>query len=106
MAASKTTTSTARFVTFASFVLVIGVLRVAEDVMIPIALAFLLAFLLNPLVVRLTRWRLPRTLAILMTAGFAFLVIGLAGWQITGQAVSLIGDLPGYQANLHKKVDA
>ncbi len=104
MPVAKPTTSTNRFITFATFVLVIAVLRVADDVMIPIALAFLLAFLLSPLVVRLTRWKLPRNLAITLTAGLAFVAIGLAAWQITNQAVALVGELPGYEKNLHRKI--
>src|SRR5688500_1838131 len=104
MPVAKPSTPSGRFITFATFVLVIAVLRVAEDVMIPIALAFLLAFLLTPLVVRLTRWRLPKSIAIIVTAGFAFVIIGVAVWQITNQAVGLLGDLPGYEENLRQKI--
>ncbi|MEO7600318.1 MAG: AI-2E family transporter, partial [Opitutus sp.] len=104
MPAAKPIPSSARFITFASFILVIAALRFAEDVMIPIALALLLAFLLTPIVERLMRWRLPRTLAITMTAGIAFLIIAVGGWQITKQAVALLGDIPGYERNLHDKI--
>ena len=104
MPLAKPNTSAGRFITFASIVLVVAVLRVAEDVMIPIALSFLLAFLLSPVVVRLMRWRLPKPVAIITTVTLAFLVIGAAGWQITRQAVSLIGDLPEYETNLRQKI--
>ena len=104
MPLAKPTTSVSRFITFASLVLVVAVLRVAEDVMIPIALAFLLAFLLTPLVVRLDRWHLPRPVAIITAVTLAFLVIGAAGWQITHQAVALIGELPEYETNLRQKI--
>lgn len=104
MRVDKPTTSATRFITFATFVLVIAVLRIAEDVMIPLALAFLLAFLLTPLVVRLTRWHFPRPLAIITTVAFAFAVIGGATWQITNQAVALIGELPSYETNLRQKI--
>ena len=69
MPLAKPSTSTGRFVTFASLVLVVAVLRIAEEVMIPIALAFLLAFLLTPFVARLTRWRMPKPAAIIVTNG-------------------------------------
>jgi predicted PurR-regulated permease PerM len=104
MPLAKPTTSVSRFITFASLVLVVAVLRVAEDVMIPIALAFLLAFLLTPLVVRLTRWRLPKSVAIITTVTLAFVAIGAAGWQIANQAVALIGELPEYETNLQRKI--
>ncbi|MEO6004566.1 MAG: AI-2E family transporter [Opitutus sp.] len=104
MSVAKPSNSIARFVTFASVVLVIAALRLAEEVIIPIALSFLLAFLLSPIVVRLMRLKLPRSVAIIATAGLAFLVIGVATWQIAMQAVSLVGELPGYEKNLHQKI--
>lgn len=106
MPLTKPSSSIGRFITFATFVLVIAVLRVAEDVMIPIALSFLLAFLLTPVVVRLTRWRLPKSIAVMVTAGIAFVIIGIAAWQITNQAVGLLTELPGYEDNLRQKINA
>src|SRR5688500_10927482 len=41
------------FLRLATFALVVAILRFAEDVLIPVALAALLAFLLTPMVVRL-----------------------------------------------------
>lgn len=67
------------FIRLATFVLVVAILRVAQDVLIPVAFAALLAFLLSPLVVRLMRWKLPKTLAIIATVTLAFSVIGGIG---------------------------
>ncbi|HYP17514.1 MAG TPA: AI-2E family transporter [Opitutus sp.] len=106
MPLAKETTGLSRFITFASFVLVVTVLRVAQDVMIPVALSLLLAFLLSPLVVRLTRWKVPKTLAIILTASLAFVVIGLTAWQITTQAMSLLNELPKYEDNVTAKIAA
>lgn len=104
MPVAKPSTSAGRFITFATLVLVVAVLRIAEDVMIPLALAFLLAFLLTPLVDRLTRWRLPKPVAVITTVTLAFAVIGAAGWQITHQAIALLGELPQYETNLRQKI--
>lgn len=92
------------FVRIATVALVIALLRFAQDVLIPIAFAGLLAFLLSPLVVRLTRWRLPKTAAIIITVSLAFGVIGAVGWIVTSQAISLVRELPNYEQNLHRKI--
>ena len=93
-------------VTLATFVLVVTVLRLARDVMMPIALAVLLAFLLSPLVVRLTRWGLPRAVAILTTVTLAFSVLTAVGWIVTSQVIDLMQELPKYEENIHEKIVA
>ena len=94
------------FLRLATFVLVVAVLRVAEDVLLPVAFAVLLAFLLSPLVVRLIRWRVPRAMAIIATVTVAFAVIGGVGWLVTTQAIRLARDLPNYEENLREKIVA
>lgn len=93
-----------RFYLLITFVVVVAVLRVAEEVMIPVALALLLAFLLSPVVVRLTRWHLPKSLAITTTVVFAFGLMISAAWLISTQAVALLEELPRYETNLHRKI--
>jgi predicted PurR-regulated permease PerM len=95
----------ARFITFASFVLVIAVLRLAADVLIPLALATLLAFLLSPLVVWFTRHRVPKILAIAATVTVFFAVLGGLGWIVVTQAVNLAERLPDYEQNIRVKID-
>lgn len=94
------------FFRLATVVLVVAILRFAQDVLIPIAFASLLAFLLAPLVVRLMRWRLPKTAAIVVTVSLAFAVIGGVGWVVASQAVSLVRELPNYEQNLQHKIAA
>jgi predicted PurR-regulated permease PerM len=94
------------FLRLATFALVVAILRFAEDVLIPVALAALLAFLLTPMVVRLGRWGLPRAIAIIMTVTVAFSVIGAIGWLVTVQAISLVRELPNYEENLRQKIVA
>ncbi|WP_158305498.1 AI-2E family transporter [Opitutus terrae] len=103
MPLAKPTAVSPRFITFLTVVLVVAVLRLAEDVMIPLALSLMLAFLLSPVVVRLRRWRLPQPAAILLTVTLAFSVIGVVAWQITNQALALLQELPRYEENLRKK---
>ena len=92
------------FIRLATIVLIVAILRLAHEVLLPIAFAGLLAFLLSPLVVRLTRWGLPKTAAILATVTLAFAVIGAVGWVVTSQAIGLVRQLPNYEENLHRKI--
>ena len=94
------------FITLASVVLVVTALKLAADVLIPIALTVLLTFLLSPMVVRLRRWRLPKAVAILLTVAVAFSVIGAVGWVVTTQTIGLLEKLPNYEDNIQRKVAA
>jgi predicted PurR-regulated permease PerM len=94
------------FLRLATFVLVVGVLRLAEEVLLPVAFAVLLAFLLSPLVIRLMRWGLPRALAIILTVTIAFSAIGGVGWIVAAQVISLVRELPNYEENVREKIVA
>lgn len=93
-------------ITLAMVVLVVAILRLAADVLIPIAIAVLLTFLLSPLVVRLMRWRLPKIAAIILTVTCAFSAIGIVGWIVTDQVISLAQALPDYETTIREKVQA
>jgi predicted PurR-regulated permease PerM len=94
------------FLRFVTCLLVVAVLDLAQDVLLPVAFAGLLAFLLSPLVVRLMRWGLPRAIAIILTVTLAFSIIGAAGWVVVTQAVSLVRELPNYEENIRRKIVA
>lgn len=91
------------WITFAGFVLVTGVLYVAQALLIPIALAILLTFVLTPAVAWFQRW-IGRVPAVLTVVVLAFTILGLAGWGLTRQLTSLAADLPGYQQNIRAKI--
>lgn len=92
------------FFRLATFVLIVAMLRLGQDVLMPITFAVLLVFLLAPTVVRLTRWGLPKALAIIVAVGLAFSVIGAIGWLVADQAIRLGKELPNYEQNLHEKI--
>lgn len=92
------------FFRLATLVLVVGILRFAQDVLVPVAFAVLLAFLLTPLVVRLVRVGLPKALAIILTVTIAFAVIAGVGWVVSSQAISLVRELPNYEQNIQRKI--
>jgi predicted PurR-regulated permease PerM len=91
------------WVTFAGCVLVIVVLYWAQAVLVPIALAVLLTFVLTPAVGWLERW-LGRVPAVLAAATLVFIVLGLAGWGLARQLDHLADDLPTYRVNILTKI--
>jgi len=91
------------WVTFAGCVLVIVVLYWAQAVLVPIALALLLTFVLAPPVTRLERW-IGRVPAVLAAVTLVFITLGLAGWGVARQLDHLANDLPTYRVNILAKI--
>lgn len=88
----------------AGIIVLVGALHLARDVLIPVAVAVLLSFLLNPLVRRFTRWGFPNVIAVLTTVGMAFTLLAVIGWLVSAQFVNLVKELPNYQYNLQVKI--
>jgi predicted PurR-regulated permease PerM len=86
------------------------VLNVLSPVLWPLAVAGVIAYLLDPVVDFFERKGVPRTRAILVVFALAFfIVVGLLG-SIVPQAVvetrQLVSQLPTYAVKLEKKVEA
>ena len=79
-------------------------LYVAREVLIPIALAVLLSFVLSPVVRLLERWYLPRSLSVVAVVVIAFGVIFALGSLLVSQANQLATDLPSYRSTLSDKI--
>ncbi len=86
-------------------VFVIATLYFARDLLIPLALAALLTFLLSPLVSWIERW-LGRIAAVLLVVVMIFSLTGAAGWVLTRQLVDLAGKLPQYKDNISAKLQS
>jgi predicted PurR-regulated permease PerM len=91
------------WVTFAGCVLVVVVLHWAQDLLVPIALAILLTFVLTPPVTLLERG-IGRVPAVLGVVTLVFTLLGLAGWGLAHQMDSLAQDLPLYRGNILAKI--
>jgi len=85
-------------------VVIVAALYLGREVLVPIALALLLSFVLAPLVRQLQRWRFPRVLAVLIVGLVAFSTIFSLGALMVAQVTQLAGDLPGYQSTLREKI--
>jgi len=85
-------------------VIVGAILYFAREVFIPLALAFLLAFLLAPLATRLRRWGLGRALSAITVVLAAFAVIGVICLVMASQLTDVAHKLPGYQQNIRDKL--
>lgn len=76
-----------------------------RDLLVPLALAALLTFMLAPLVTRLQRW-LGRIGAVLLVVMMMFAATGGVGWVLTRQAIDLAEQLPAYKVNIQTKLRA
>jgi predicted PurR-regulated permease PerM len=86
-------------------VIVVGAMYFAREVLIPIALAGILSFMLAPLVKILQRFRLPRILAVLIVAVLAFAAIFALARTLVIEVERLAEDLPTYQETIAKKIE-
>lgn len=87
-------------------VIVVAALYFGREVLVPIALALLLRFVLAPPVRFLQSWYIPRSVAVMIVGISAFAAIfGLAALMVS-QVNQLAGDLPGYQSTLRDKIQS
>src|SRR4029078_5142576 len=85
---------------------IVAALYFGREVLVPIALALLLSFVLAPLVRRLQSWRFPRILAVSGVGIFAFAIIFGLGAFMVSQVSQLANDLPRYESNLADKIQS
>jgi predicted PurR-regulated permease PerM len=86
--------------------LVVGVtaLYLARAVVVPIALAMLLAFMVHPIVMRLTKVGLGRGLSVAVVVTMLFVTLGAACWMLMIEFASLSTQIPVYRDNLIRKI--
>ena len=85
---------------------VVAALYFGREVLVPLALAVLLSFVLSPLVRLLQRCYFPRSLAVIAVALVAFAAIFGLGALMVSQINELAKDLPHYQTTLAKKIES
>jgi len=87
-------------------VIIIAALYFGREVLVPIALAILLSFVLAPLVGVLQRLRIPRGFAVVGVVLLAFALIFATGSLLATQLAQLAGDLPRYQTTIAEKIQS
>ncbi len=85
-------------------VVVVFALYWAQTILIPVALAVYLAFLLKPLVSAFQRRRLGRIPSVLLAVFLVALLLGGMGWAVTHQVTGLVEELPQYTDNIQAKI--
>ena len=90
----------ATLVVAGTLVLIVAALYWARPVLMPVALAMLLTFLLSPVDSALQRLGLGRVFSVVVLAVLMFSLIGVIGWGISVQLKEFANDLPGYQGNI------
>ena len=78
----------------------------ARPILIPLALALTLNFLLTPIVMWLQRFSLRRGLAVALVMLIFSAVVGGMAWVVAGQLLQVASDLPKYRENIRNKIEA
>ena len=91
-------------ITIATFVLIIASLNWAQAVLIPVALAILLTFLLSPVASALERITLGRLPSVILVVVLSFSLLGAIGSIVILQFGSLANELPKYTGNIRQKI--
>ena len=88
-----------------TLVLIVASMYWARPVLIPVALAMLLTFLLSPVDSALQRLGLGRVVSVALLAVMTFSFIGVIGWAISVQVKEIANHLPSYQGNIKKRIE-
>ena len=104
--ANDDVTASSRLLTLIAIVVVIVGLYFGRQVLIPLALAVVLAFLLTPVVGWLEKCRFGRVPAVLLVLALAFVAFSCLGWLVAGQLMTIVDQLPDYESTLHHKIQS
>ncbi|WP_158794323.1 AI-2E family transporter [Granulicella sp. L60] len=83
---------------------ILFILYFARELLVPLAFALTLAFLLAPAVTRLETRRVPRVIAVALTGILAFGCICGVGYVVAHQLMDVAQALPAYRLNIQKKM--
>jgi predicted PurR-regulated permease PerM len=86
--------------------LIVALLILGREIIEPLVIAALLAFILSPLIRRLRHWGLWRVPSVVLTVLFALALLSALGAVIALQITQLAEDLPTYETNLRTKIRA
>ena len=85
---------------------IIAALYFGREILMPIALAGLLGFALEPLTTRLRRWGVGRKVAVTFVVIMALIVVATIAVFVVQRVYQLAENLPTYQENIQRKIRA
>lgn len=83
-----------------------GALYFAQDLLIPLALAFLFSVLLSPIIRGLRRFGIPEGVGAILIVLTLMTVIAVGAWSLSGPVVQWIDDAPRIGAAIQQKLTA
>ena len=86
-----------------ALLLTAAAMRAAQPILVPLALAVLLAFILTPVVVAVQRF-MGRVVAVSTVVVLTFLVLGAVVWTVGGQLNGLAHELPRYRHTIRQRI--
>jgi len=92
--------------TVAIVMAVIVTLYLAREILIPLSFAITVALILTPAVAFLQKLRFGRVPAVAVVMLVTIAAACAAGWTLFDQLVSVANELPLYQQNIHRKLEA
>lgn len=95
-----------KLLTLVGIVVVIAGLYFGRQVLIPLALATVLAFLLQPAVAFFERARIGRVPAVLVVLIVSFALLASLGWLVTEELSDIMDQVPSYKDNIHDKIES
>src|SRR5512141_2652648 len=89
----------------------IALLHFGREIFIPLALAFVLSFLLTPLVswfqkLHIGPVHIGRAPAVLVAMALCLAMTVFLGWKVAAQLVEITTHLPEYRTNIEQKIEA
>ncbi len=89
-----------------SAAVIVAALYFGRDILMPLSLALLLGFVLEPVVHRFRRLGMPRPVAVAAVVVLTVGLLGMAALFIGSQVTALSAQLPTYQSNIKTKLRA
>lgn len=91
-------------IALATTVLIVFALYFGKPVLMPLALAVLLSFLLSPVAEGLHRLGLGRNISVVFIVLFSVVLFAAGAYGIASQINALAGEIPAYKDNIREKV--
>jgi predicted PurR-regulated permease PerM len=99
-------TDGSRLFTLIGIVVAMAGLYFGRQVLIPLALSVVFAFLLTPFAGLLEKCHLGRVPSVLTVLILSIALLASVGWGVTNQLMEIVSHLSDYKANIHNKVQA